>query len=260
MKLIQHFIIIFAISYLTCACYPQNEIPIETGTPPALEEFLQSLQQLRTYRYETRQLIYRNAISQEVYTEPHEILLQGIAEEGRILSDIQYKQRTFAKYLIVDSIVYEPRTSLEGLTWGYAFIPSMPNDIGQPFLLRELLSLGGNIQFLNQDDNGILLFIATVQQQTMEKWTLKQLEINLDTLANADSRFQESAQQAFHKMYSYFITDQEILVRLTPEGRLLETDATLRQIIGNQNLDLARYITKYYEINNPAIQVPLPED
>ncbi len=246
---------IFLLIFL-CACSsPAPTIEVYTSES-AWAAFEAQLNDLVSYTYETQYTGYRNFLNGQ--ESPSESLLQGAAADGLIYREHLFNYgRVGWRTLFQSGIVYLPViTSLEGETWSVTNVPNVPIDIGQPFVLRELIGLGVEHRFIGQTADGAFGFELVVPQTVMSEWLDVQFELNKAATINAGYDYPREGQQVIRTVYDLLEVEQVITLLVTRDGLLLETDTPLNT---TQFGEVINYLTTYADFNNPSIQVPQPE-
>ena len=250
------------LSLALAACTPTFPKPEHDSTPSSpdadWEKFLQELNQLESYRYETQATLFFAPDGTRA-DPPQETLISGAAQDGRILREV--KTGITRRSLLIDGVFYEYQIQAAGETWVFRAEPQAAPDLGHPMLLRELFQLGATSSFVGYNENGVLTFRVDVPQSVTEKWQAGQIENIAQESIRSNTPISDAMREGFRTFLAPFANDQTITVELTAEGRLVRTHTTAKIRLGGEApTDFISYTTTYSDFNAPGIYVFSPHE
>jgi len=272
MKTARFLLCCVGFALLSCAaCNPTKPTADLTAapTPPLAEDlltpdqvwdaFLESLPALTTYTYATERITYRDLVTGELYPTPHQASLQGRGQDGRILQEfLGDRSGVLARRMVISGVVYqaELQADLQD-TWRLAYVPETPADLGQPFVLAELISLGARGEF-QQMEGEDYIFTLLVPQPVMASWLEAQYSRSLEAIENNWTDITGFNWDSFKSLYDLLAVEQVVQIRLDEQGTLLATETTIRRAGEPQPVDLVLYRTSFSDLNLDSVSVPLP--
>ena len=266
-------VLFFCVSFtlLICAaCNPTKPTADLTAAPTLPTEdlltpdqvwdtFVAALPALTTYTYATEKTTYRDLVTGELYPTPHQASIQGSGQDGRILQEfLGDRSGVLAKRLVIAGVVYEAQLQADLQdTWALAYVPETPADLGQPFVLAELISLGARGEY-QQMEGEAYIFTLTVPQPVMAAWLEAQYSRSVEAFENDWNDLTGFNFQSFKSLYDLLAVEQVVQVRLDEQGRLLSTETTIRRAGEPKLVDLVLYRTTYADLNLDSVSVPMP--
>ena len=272
MKTTRILICCVGFALLSCAaCNPPKPTADVTAAPTPLpaedlltpdqvwDTFMEGLPALTTYTYATEKTTYRDLVTGELYPTPHQASLQGSGQDGRILQEfLGDRSGVLAKRLVIAGVVYEAQLQADLQdTWALAYVPETPADLGHPFVLAELISLGATGKF-QQEEGSEYIYTLTIPQPVMAAWLEAQYSRSLEAFENDWNDLTGFNFQSFKSLYDLLAVEQVVQIRLDEQGTLLATETTIRRAGEPQPVDLVLYRTSFSDLNLDSVSVPLP--
>jgi len=243
--------------------------PTAAPTSPAAEDLLKSeqvwerfiadLPALHTYAYSGEKTTYCDLVSGELYPTPQQASLRGSGQDGRILQEfLGDRSGVLAKRMVIAGVVYEAQLQADLQdTWALAYVPETPADLGHPFVLAELVSLGATGKF-QQEEGSDYIYTLTIPQPVMAAWLEAQYSRSLEAFENDWNDITGFNFQSFKSLYDLLAVEQMVQVRLDDLGKPAATETTIRRAGEPQPVDLVLYRTTFADLNLDSVLVPKP--
>ena len=160
--------------------------------------------------------------------------------------------------MVISGVVYEAQLQADLQdTWALAYVPETPADLGHPFVLAELISLGATGEF-QQKEGGGYIFTLTIPQPVMAAWLEAQYSRSVEAFENDWKDLTGFNFESFKSLYDLLAVEQVVQIRLDEQGRLLATETTIRRAGEPQPVDLVLYRTTFTDLNLDSVSVPQP--
>ena len=257
---------------LSCAACNQTKPTVDLTAEPTLpatedlltpdqvwDTFMEGLPAVHAYTYATEKTTYSDLVSGELYPTPLQASLMGSGQDGRILQEfLGDRSGVLARRMVIFGVVYEAQLQADLQdTWALAYVPETPADLGHPFVLAELISLGATGKF-QQEDGGAYIYTLTIPQPVMAAWLEAQYSRSLEAFSTAGKNLAQFNTQSYKSLYDLLAVEQVVQLRLDEQGWLLATETTIRRVGEQQPVDLVLYRTTFADLNLVSVSVPQP--